>query len=241
MYDKVVSLGYNCEVSFRIEDYFGAIDAMPFSWSFTLNRDKFADAMRAPENLLSEGITVRDDHMLMCNRYELKFHPRYSIFPQFGEYTEEQLQEATAELKERVKHLAEKFNNLCKSDLKTLFVMKVEDKGTGDNKKYIESVLEALKSKYVSGKYTLAVVMLEGTLNEEILSLASEQVKFFSVKKFAPIKHTNIMGDIKGWKYIFSVLEPGRAVNNKFYANVNARRRKWFFETLKRKLKIGER
>ena len=131
MYDKVVSLGYNCEVSFRIEDYFGAIDAMPFSWSFTLNRDKFADAMRAPENLLSEGITVRDDHMLMCNRYELKFHPRYSIFPQFGEYTEEQLQEATAELKERVKHLAEKFNNLCKSDLKTLFVMKVEDKGTG--------------------------------------------------------------------------------------------------------------
>ena len=79
MYDKVVSLGYNCEVSFRIEDYFGSIDAMPFSWSFTLNRDKFTDAMREPEKLLSEGITVRDDHMLMCNRYELKFHPRYSI------------------------------------------------------------------------------------------------------------------------------------------------------------------
>ena len=30
MFDRVVSLGYNCEVSFRIEDYYGSIDAMPF-------------------------------------------------------------------------------------------------------------------------------------------------------------------------------------------------------------------
>ncbi|MBR5994199.1 MAG: hypothetical protein IK018_10370 [Lachnospiraceae bacterium] len=241
MYDKVVSLGYNCEVSFRIEDYFGSIDAMPFSWSFTLNRDKFADAMREPEKLLSEGITVRDDHMLMCNRYELKFHPRYSIFPQFGEYTEEQLTEATAELTDRVKHLADKFNNLCNSDLRTLFVMKVEDKGTEDNKKYIESVLNTLNTKYVSGNFTLAAVVLESAVNDDILALASDKVKIFSVKKFAPIKHTNIMGDMSGWKYIFSVLEPDLAGKNKFYSKVNARRRKWFFETLKRKLKIGER
>ena len=136
-----------------------------------MNRDRFADAMKNPGELLSEGITVRDDHMLMCNKFELKFHPRYSIFPQFSDYTQEQLDEATKELKERVHHLADKFEKLCNSDLNTLFVMKVEDKGTESNCKYIAEVFETLKEKYKSGKFTLAVVMLNESVNDTVRAL----------------------------------------------------------------------
>lgn len=240
MYDRVVSLGYNCEVSFRIEDYYGSIDAMPFSWSFTLNRDKFPEAIRNSGELLSEGITVRDDHMLMCNKYELKFHPRYSIFPQFSEYTQEQLDEATKELKERVKHLSDKFEQLFGSDLRTLFVMKVEDKGTDSNCKYILDVYEALKEKYTSGKFTLAVVLLNESINESVRALENEQIKVFGLKKFAPVKHTNIMGDIKGWRNVFWTLDPNQEGKRNFVKRVNSRRTKWAIDTFKRKLKIKQ-
>ena len=238
MFDKVVSLGYNCEVSFRIEDYYGSIDAMPFSWSFTLNRDKFAGAMKNPGELLSEGITVKDDHMLMCNKYELKFHPRYSIFPQFSDYTNEQLDEATKELKERVQHLADKFEALCNSDMNTLFVMKVEDKGTEDNCKYITEIFETLKERYKSGRFVLAVVMLNVAINDSVMALENERLKVFGLKKFAPLKHTNIMGDIKGWRNVFWSLDPNKEGKSKFVKRVNSRRFKWAVDTFKRKLKI---
>ena len=47
MNDKpvIVSLGYNCEISFRIEDYYGKLDSYLFSWSFEDSRKGFIKAL----------------------------------------------------------------------------------------------------------------------------------------------------------------------------------------------------
>lgn len=235
MYDTIVSLGYNCEISFRIEDYFGTLDSMPFSWSLVVNRDKFVEALLNPEEMLSGTVTLADNKMLSCDKTELRFHPRRSILPLYN-YTEQQIEEAVKELKDRVAHLVDKYNSLCNSEKNTVFIIKVENKE--DNKEYIEKVYKALKKRYLSGKFTLVVVMEKRAVTEDINSLASEHIKIYKLKKFAPPKYTNILGDVKGWRKLFYELLPDKEKKNMFMKNIHSRRKKWFFETVKRKLKF---
>lgn len=235
-FDEVISLGYNCEVSFRIEDFFGRINPMPFSWSYVLDRSRFPDVLRNSKALFSKGESLCEDRMIKCNLFELKFHPRYSILPQFGTYTEEQYQMAVGELKGRVEHLTDKFTELCNSEKHTLFVMKVEDYGNNDNVCYIKDVHSALKEVYRSQKFVLAVLMQKKCLTAEIKALESDTVKIFGLSKFAPKKHTNIMGDIRGWYKFFALITRTRKPG--FFWNVYKRRWAWFWSTVEKKLKI---
>lgn len=195
-YDEIISLGYNCEVSFRIEDYFGENNPMPFSWSYVLDRNLFPDAIRNIKDILKHGVNLCEDRMLQCDKYKLKYHPRYSILPQFGSYTDEQYSEAVNELKSRVEHLTDKFAGICNSNKKTLFIMKVENHGNEDNVRYI-------KETYHSQQFVLAVLMQKNYITSEVMQLEDEKVKVFGLSKFAPKKYTNILGDIRGWYRFF--------------------------------------
>lgn len=235
-FDEIVSLGYNCEVSFRIEDFFGKINPMPFSWSYVLDRNKFPNALLRVKDILAQGESLCDDRMIKCNEFELKFHPRYTILPQFGAYTEEQYQAALLELHGRVEHLTDKFVALCQSDKRTLFVMKVEDYGNEDNVQFIQNVVTALNRVYASQNFVLAVLMQKVSITQEILNLECDKVKVFGLKKFAPKKHTNTMGDICGWYKAFVSLTHTKKSN--FYCKICKRRWEWFWNTVARKLHI---
>lgn len=234
-YDVVSSLGYNCEISFRIEDYLGKIVAMPFSWSFVVERDLFPSAISNIDDLFTGDVSVTENHMFMCEKYKIKFHPRYSIFPQFGEYTESQRIEALEELKSRVNHLKDSFKELCASDKTTLFILKVEDKGDVNNASFIKSVDRALKERYITGKYSIAVMMLKKHVGSLTKAVESDHIEIFEVKRFAPLKHTNTMGDIFGWYKMFS-----KVINTKnhFFLSIWKRRWHWFLEVICRRLKI---
>ena len=46
-FQNIVSLGYNCEVSFRIEDFtHEKINSYPFSWSYISDHKKFLEALQ---------------------------------------------------------------------------------------------------------------------------------------------------------------------------------------------------
>ena len=235
-YDEIVSLGYNCEVSFRIEDYFGTINAMPFSWSYILNREKFPEVLRQPDKIMSKEISILDDHMIKCSETDIKFHPRYSILPQYGSFTDKQFQEAIKELKERVYHLVAKYKELCNSDKHTLFVMKVEDYGDEQNVTFINEIKKALDEVYVSGNYKLAIAMIENGITENIRFLESEKLKVYPFKKFSNKKRTNISGDMKSWYSLFK--NETNVSSDCFYKNVWKRRVHWLSETFLRKLGI---
>ena len=238
MYDEIVSLGYNCEVSFRIEDYLGKhVNAMPFSWSFVVNRNKFLDALKDTASIFSEEDFLCDDRMIMCKKYELKFHPRYSVLPRTGEYSEEQYKEALVEVKARVKHLSEKFVDLCNSNKKTLFVMKVEDKGNADNIAYIKEIGDILSNIYISGNYMLAIAMVKSAVTQDVLALQNDKIKIFPLKKFAPKKFTNILGDIRSWYKLFYCMTGEKSP--KFYRRIYKRRYDWGISVIKRKLHMG--
>ena len=145
MYDVIASLGYNCEISFRLENYFGSINALPFSWSFVLKRETFPQTLAEIDRLFTGEVELLEDHMILCKNCNIKFHPRYDVLLREGNVSEESFQEAVKELRQRVAHLRDKWKALLLGDKKSLFFMKVENKGESSNISYIKEVYQALE------------------------------------------------------------------------------------------------
>lgn len=239
MYDVITSLGYNCEVSFRLENYFERINAMPFSWSFELNRDLFAEVLDNIDDLFTGEVKLWDDQMICDIKYQIKYHPRYDILRKYGEPTEETYAECVEELRGRVGHLKEKYKKLLVSGQSTLFIMKVEDKGEEDNIAYVKKIMDVLQRNYISGRYTLAAVFEEQAATGAVKALENiygeNCLRICTLKKFAPKKHTDTMGDTAGWKRILSELtgEESDGYDKRLFQ----RRKHWLKEVLKNKTK----
>lgn len=233
-YDVVASLGYNCEISFRLENFFEHINAMPFSWSYVLERDSFPAVLENIDPLFAGEVRLLEDHMILCENTNIKFHPRYEILLKNGSVTEESLAEATEELKSRVAHLKNKYKELLTGNKNTLFLLKVENKGEESNVNYIRAVTEALRKTYCAGTFTLAVLIEKEAFTPAIQQLEEEQIRIRVLKGFAPRKHTDIAGDVKGWYRILKELtgEAGKG----YWKRLWEKRAEWFLAVLKKKL-----
>lgn len=238
MFDVITSLGYNCEISFRLENYFGSINAMPFSWSFVLDREKFPQALDNINRLFADEVELLEDNMILCKNYNIKFHPRYDILLKEGAPTEESIQMAVEELQQRVSHLKEKWKELFESQKETVFLMKVENMGEAANLKYIQEVYQVLQKKYISNKFTLVVLMEREAATRQIKDLERENLKIRILKSFAPKKHTDTMGDIWGWWHVLNELTGKR--NWKYFIRLWKKRISWFVAVIKKYLKIGK-
>jgi len=233
-YDAVVSLGYNCEISFRLENFFEHINAMPFSWAYVLERETFPQVLERIEPLFTGEVRLLDDHMILCENTNIKFHPRYEILRKDGVVTEESLKEAVEELKSRVAHLKKKQLELFRSDKRTLFLLKVENKKEAANIAYIQSVAEVLSKTYTSGNYTLLALLEKDAMTPAIGQMESEQVKIRVLKRFAPRKHTDIAGDVRSWYRILREFtgEEGKG----YWRRLWKKRKDWFLAVMKKKI-----
>ncbi len=239
MFDVITSLGYNCEISFRLENYFGSINALPFSWSFVLDREKFPQTLADIDKLFADEVELMDDNMIKCKNYDIKFHPRYDVLLKEGVPTEETTQMAVEELRKRVFHLKEKWKELFTSQKKTVFLMKVEDKGEDTNLKYIQDVYQVLQQKYISGKFMLVVLLERKAATEKIKAIESEQLKIRTLKRFAPKKHTDTMGDVWGWWKVLNEITGEKCW--KYFGRLWKKRISWFVAVLKKYAGIGTR
>lgn len=233
-YDVVASLGYNCEISFRLENFFGEIYALPFSWAYVLERERFPQVLEHVEALFAGELRLLEDHMILCENTKIKFHPRYELLLKDGSVTEEGLEVATEELLSRVTHLKEKYTELIGSGKRTLFLMKVENKGNASNVQYVKDVAKALRNAYTSGSFTLVVLVEREALTPELSLLEEEQVKIRSLRCFAPRKHTDIAGDVRGW---YRILKEFTGESGSGYRRrLRKKRISWFCAVLKKKL-----
>lgn len=236
MFDVVMSLGYNCEISFRLENFFGKIDAMPFSWSYVLDRDFFPKVLGDIDLLFTGDLSLQEDNMIKCENTQIKFHPRYDILLENGEVSPESYKKAVEELQGRVAHLKEKFVNVLNSDKRTLFLLKVEDKGAENNIAFIQSVVSVMKEKYKSGNFLIVALLEQQAFTEELRGLENDVLKIRSLKKFAPRKHTDTMGDVAGWKKV--LVEFTGEKGEGYYKRLYQKRIKWFVAVLKKRLHL---
>jgi hypothetical protein len=234
LYDVVVSLGYNCEISFRIEDFYGKLDAMPFSWSYILEQEKFDVVIKNFEMLMSGNTSLLPDHMIKCDLFSIKFHPRYELLLHNGEMSDASIEKATDELINRVKYLKEKFNRLLHSDKNTVFFMKVDYKDEELSINLIHKIYDAINDRYLTKKFTLVAIFEKKYITDELLSMETNQIKIRSLKKFAPKNHTDIMGDITGWFRILS--EFGNNKNYGFFLRLSKRRIHWVIEYIRKQI-----
>lgn len=239
MFDVVTSLGYNCEISFRLENYFGSINAMPFSWSFVLEREKFPETLADIDRLFTGEVERLEDNMILCKNCNIKFHPRYDVLLKDGIPTEESTKEAVEELRNRVAHLRDKWKALLCSEKESLFFMKVENKGESSNITYIQEVYRALEENYRCGKFTLVVLMEKDAVTEHIKALESEKLKVRTLKCFAPKKHTDTMGDVRGWWRILNEFTGEK--HWKYFSRLWKKRWEWFVAVVKKYLRIEKK
>lgn len=229
----IMSLGYNCEISFRIEDYFGKLDSYLYSWSFEEDRNAFLQSLQAIDSVFTGKIELQPDHMFRDEVYKIKFHPRYDILPKTGEVSLESYEKGLDELKERLEHLKQKTTAVFSGKRPIVFIMKVENKGVENNEKYILEAVEVLK-KTVRTHFILVVVMEKKAVTSELLHIQSDVLLIRTLKKFAPVKHTDVIGDTRGW---YKILREVTKCDSKcYFSNLKKRQRKIYPQIIMNKL-----
>lgn len=202
-FDNIVGIGYNCEISFRIRNYFGKIDSQLFSWAYVYDREKFLDAFEYPEKIYSGDMILKDNGMFECGVTKLSFHPRHEILEDGSRDEEERIQWCKDELKQRVEHLKKKHKTLLSGDRNTLFLLKVKPDTEEQDIEFIKNVYELIHNMYHSGRFMLVVLFPEKRVTEAIRELETEKLKVRTLRWFPPQKHTDIASDSRRWAQIF--------------------------------------
>lgn len=206
-FQNIVSLGYNCEVSFRIEDFtHEKINSYPFSWSYITDPKKFLEALHNLDDILKNEIEVLPWGMFLDKKYGISFHgkgDKTALFLEDGTVNAAVADSMIEGLKSRENYLISKFKNLLSSEDTTLFILKLSSKTDGkENADLICGVLAFLKEYYVSHNFLLLAVAEKNHL--EFVKFLGETVcdKYLSVRyveEFADDGNTQTGGDIAGW------------------------------------------
>lgn len=200
-YDTYVSLGYNCEVSFRIQDFWGRLESYPLSWAYILNRNYLIEALNHLDKILTGDINVTPWHMVIDEDYKISLHLKLytdKLFLDDGTLDIFYASKSIFELKSRFSHLVNKFLDLLKSEKRTLFIIKVLP--TEVHEQWLIDLYNWLNIHYISGKWNLLIVLEERSEepNGEFWSQA-EKALIAKVPFFAPDSDTKLGGCPKEW------------------------------------------
>lgn len=209
-FDTIVSLGFNCEVSFRIRDHLnGYLDSYPYSWCYVYGGADLSQCLEHPERILSGDIELLPNGMLLCKTCHLSFHgkmPLDQLWNADGSPCQEKLDMTIAELRARQSHLQDKLRWLLNDGKKsTLFLMKnakiaFQPKEAAED---IRSLSRWLEEHYQGGRFLLVVVVEERYLTHRLRRMENKHLVFRSVRQFAKEGKAQSGSDFEGWNAIF--------------------------------------
>ncbi len=182
-YENIISLGYNCEVTFRFLKYFGFEKTNLFNWTFSESINDLINALESFESICSDELQ-NPSPLWKCKNTNIYFHGKADmrIFMK-GRETEELLKKDKEDLLGRVSHLKEKFLNILCDDTKKLYIYKIKKEDIDENvNDKILKLLGALKS--LGGNNFKLLVVAEKE-NEKYFEENENYIVRF-VKYFAP-------------------------------------------------------
>ncbi len=209
-FDHIVSLGYNCEVSFRIQDYLqGSVESYPFTWAYILDQASMGDILEKAWNadIVGKQWEVNGANMFVFSENKISLHSKghdEKVRDDSGKIIKEWEQKALSELKSRMSHLCEKFKMLSTGGESVLFLMKIKSATTQEMAEYIKQTASFLSNHFQKDKYFYVAVVEEKTAIEELEKIfdSRDNMAIDSVKQFAPDSDTKDGGDLNGWKDI---------------------------------------
>lgn len=210
-YDHIISLGYNCEISYQFYCNYKFTQSHIFSWVEILKDEDLLAALTDLNGVFSQGMGVTRSPFV-CKKYDIYFHNRKhkkALYNEDGSINEEVVIPDQEELLSRVSYLREKFKKTISSDASKLFIVKPRS-GT-DNIKKLKNILDNM----VKG-YNLLIVTDENKY-DEFKVLESDTVFVRKVLKYSPDKSVTDkkQGDMKGWKKIFKEFGPSKLQKEK--------------------------
>lgn len=207
-YDNLISLGYNCEIAFRILNYYGEIRSSLFNWTYAYS---IGDLIYALNNfdLICTGDMIKPNPLWECKNTKIRFHGRLpmTIWLSNEKVDDKIANDDLAELKSRTEYLKTKFIKIAtEKNLKNLFIykMKSSDFETCENGvKNINLLFEVL-NKLSNNEFELLIILEENPMiNNLTTSLNNEHIYIRTVKNFAPDDNvTSPEYDISDWKLI---------------------------------------
>lgn len=199
-YDHIISLGYNCEVTFRFLKYFKFEESNLFNWTATRTIDDLINALANFDKIGTNDFNTPNP-LWECKNTKIRFHGKapMSIYINKTATTEE-MEADKKELTERIKYLKNKFLNILCDNSKKMYVCKIKSENINENINFkIETIIKKLK--------------ILGGKNFDLLVISEDRMKNFfipqnyiyrTVKYFAPDNDvTSKKYFNNGWNKIF--------------------------------------
>lgn len=201
-FDHIVSLGYNCEVSFRIRDYLNDdIDSFPLSWAYIHDQSKMNYIIEHLEDMFTDETKVNlMNGMLRCEKLNVSFHPKVSHKNLSEDNMEAYKDEALTEMNQRYVYLRNKFNELFRNDESTLFIIKCQEQNEYNHiVLYLRRLEKKLSEKYLSNKFFLLSVTDDINLYNILKKDSNDTRGCALISQFADDEDTEKGGDLEGW------------------------------------------
>lgn len=214
-----MSLGTNCEVSFRIQDFTGGggIDSYIFSWTALYDPIRAIDALKNLPMLKESDWMASKTRMVINNKFEIGFHFRdlcANLFDDKGNLNQEEFDEGLEELLSRMAHLIEKTEHLFANDddQDVLFVFKTEfykpEYKKYHNVLYVISYLYAvLKEKFISRSRDFFLLVLSDDktiVNKVNCAHIADNILMQHIMFYPDNTKRKTGGDKLGWNCAFN-------------------------------------
>lgn len=201
-YDHIVSLGYNCEVSWRIEDYVrGKIDSYPLSWAYIKEQSELPRILDNIEKIPTTDMQFEEiSGMFYCKELNISLHTNieHSAYAAFTDKEKNEFMvEAEREVRERFLYLCSKWEKLLKSGDSTLFIIKIQNQN-GDLE-WIKDTHRFMQEHYTSGNYNILFVVTNQEVCDKLKEKNWDRTFILLIDSFASDAQTLEGGDRIGW------------------------------------------
>jgi hypothetical protein len=214
-YRHVLSLGYNCEVSFQFYRTFRFVESNVFAWVNTMTVDNLICALADIDRIGSEGWAF-EGVMWRDVSTGIWFHGKTPMDVwTSGRYTQSDLDADRIELEGRVAHLKKKFLEVARDGRSKLFVFKYPPDETPDVNR-VGKIHDVLV-KLCEGPTDLLVVLEERMLPALKDADLPPGVLTASVSHYTPVKQATAveLSDVDGWRRIWKGFRPLRRIFKK--------------------------
>jgi len=206
-YDHIISLGYNCEVSFQFFKKYGFVESSLFAWVNTLNIENIIYAINHLDKIGS-GKLENINPMWKCFNTNISFHGKAPMDMWANNPTKEMIENDKCELLQRIAYLKNKFLNTGMDGKNNLYIFKYPSNNY--TQKHVINEINKLFSslrKIVTNNFDLLII-LEKTFYPDIKidnkNIIVRRVDFFTPEDDVTTKNN----DKKHWRKIFSEFRP---------------------------------
>lgn len=210
-YGHIISLGYNCEVSFQFFKKYHFTESSLFAWCACHNIETVMNAIKNLDTVGS-GEFKPVKPMWVCQNTKISFHGRGKPSEWQNNPTQEFFDNDLKELKSRLAHLRQKFIETGKDGKTNLYIYKCsphEQNLPNDTLTLLfENLYEAIADK-CTNPFDLLIVLEKDILPNIEQTIENPHIFVRRVKFFSNPAHvTSKPYDKRGWGRIFNEFKP---------------------------------